>query len=80
VPEMLKNLFGEKAWYQSVTAWGLVVYAAATAGATAACESGLLSFQTCDSVETLGATLGSVLVVLGLRKAATAPDTKAPEA
>ena len=75
MPEMLKNLFGDKPWYQSITAWGLVLYAMGTAGASAACESGILSFQTCDTFETFAATAGSALVVLGLRKAATAPDT-----
>jgi hypothetical protein len=79
MPEMLQKLFGDKPWYQSITAWGLVIYTIAMAGGNAACEAGLLSFSACDTVESIGGTIGIVITALGIRKAATAPDTKAPD-
>lgn len=74
-PQIISGIFGDKPFYQSLTAWGIATYVGLEAMASTACESGLLSFETCGSIETAGAKIGSVLVVLGLRKAATSKNT-----
>lgn len=72
---MLENLFGGKPWFKSVTAWGIVIFAAGSAAATGACEVGLLSTSACATVMSIVKWTGGILVTLGLRKAATAPNT-----
>lgn len=72
---MFKDLFGGKPWFKSVTAWGLVIFAAGSAAATGACEVGLLSSSVCETAMTVVQWTGGILVTLGLRKAATAPNT-----
>jgi hypothetical protein len=67
---MLKNLFGAKNWYESLTAWGLILVGA-TSGAE---QGGLVPPGTAQSLVTFAQSIGGVLVVLGVRKAATAPN------
>jgi len=67
---MFTNLFGGKPWFESLTMWGLILIAMAKAAETA----GVLPSGTEAALVGLGDSLGPLLVVLGIRKAATAPD------
>lgn len=71
----LSAALGGKSWYKSLTVWGLIIFAGATAGAQEACELGAFSGGVCDNIERWGATLGTVMTGLGIRRAATAPNT-----
>jgi hypothetical protein len=64
----MPNLFG-KPWFKSLTAWGLVVFVGATAGADAVCAAGMISPETCAMLKSGAEKVGGVLVVLGLRRA-----------
>lgn len=59
-----------KAWYKSLTAWGLIIYMSAQAGLGGACgEAALLPEATCSWITNAMGGIGSVLTVLGLRRA-----------
>lgn len=74
--DLFRNLFGNKPWYQSLTAWGLVVWVGLTAVVGAVCNGGLISVDLCASVQSWTTGLGSVLTVLGIRKAATSANVR----
>ncbi len=65
--EMFEKIFGDKPWYKSMTAWGLIALGAAEA----AVQSGLLP----AGVAIYVTYAGTAAVALGLRKAATAPNS-----
>lgn len=69
---MSSSIFGGKPWYESLTAWGVILISVLE-GVEAA---GLVPPGLGESVIALGQSLGGVLAVLGIRKAATAPNTK----
>ena len=74
MPTFITDIFGGKNPLKSLTAWGLVIYATATAASSAACSNGLLSFETCETLEGFVATVGVVLAGLGIRKASPAKN------
>ena len=69
---MLKDLFGGKKWFQSLTAWGLVVLAVGNAAAVALASSGLVSHETATTLTSVVDWVGGVATALGIRRAATA--------
>ncbi len=76
---MFDKLFGDKNLFQSLTAWGLILKAAVGAGE----GTGVVPPGTAESSESVVQTfatlidqVGNLLIVLGLRKAATAPNTQ----
>lgn len=84
--EALKRLFGGKEWFRSMTAWGLVIIGAVRSaegmGLVPAGTSDLMDSTARGALEggqavvastgNLVQNIGALLVVLGLRKAATA--------
>ncbi len=64
---MFRQMFGKKSWYHSLTAWGVVILVAAEAAVAA----GLLPPEAARYVQ----ILGGVAATLGIRKAASAPNT-----
>ena len=65
------DVFGEKKWYKSMTAWGVILFSAAQAGLGGACgEAMLLPEATCSWITSALTTVGGILTVLGLRRAA----------
>jgi hypothetical protein len=67
--------FGGKPWFQSLTAWGLVVFFGLTAALDQACSAGVFGEGLCMTLTGWSESLGAVLTVLGLRRAATAPNS-----
>ncbi len=69
---MLSNIFGDKSWYKSLTAWGLVVMAGLTSALTVLCADGvsLIGVELCETLTSVFLTVGGVMTALGLRKAA----------
>lgn len=64
------GIFGDKPWFKSLTAWGVVLFAAGSAGIGEACGSaGLLSEGLCGSLNGFLTAFGSILAALGLRRA-----------
>ena len=72
---MLENLFGGKSWYKSLTAWGVIVFIVVTSAIDQVCAAGVASDSLCATLTTWSETIGAVLVTLGIRKAATAPNS-----
>lgn len=70
----LKALFGGKSWYQSMTAWGLIVWVGIGAMLAQACAdpTPMLSYDLCQTLHGWSDGIGTVLTFLGLRRAATA--------
>ncbi len=64
---MFEKIFGDKPFYKSLTAWGLILLGAAEA----AVLSGLIPPEFAKFVTYAGAAA----VALGLRKAATSPNS-----
>jgi len=62
-----------KPWYQSFTAWGLVFLVGVIKAIEQACapDVGLLSPELCATLVGWSHGIGELLVVIGLRKAAT---------
>jgi hypothetical protein len=71
----LSALVGNKPVLKSLTVWGLIIFTAAQAGAVEACTAGLLGTGVCATITTILKYVGGALTVLGLRRAATAPNT-----
>lgn len=65
---LFKNIFGGKPWYESLTAWGLVLLVAAES----ALQSGLIPSEAATWVT----YAGSIAVALGIRKAATSRNVR----
>jgi hypothetical protein len=72
---MLTQFFGGKAWFKSMTAWGLIVWATAEAVMGQICEAGILSPDACSSAGAIVSAAGAILAALGIRRAATAPNS-----
>jgi hypothetical protein len=75
---MFSNIFGGKDFYKSLTAWGVILIAGVQAGeATGVVPIGTAAAATgsAGAVVKLVEALGGLLIVLGIRKAATAPNT-----
>jgi hypothetical protein len=66
----LGSIFGDKPWYQSLTAWGLVAYVAGEAIISEACGAqALFGSALCATLSSSIQTIGVVLTALGLRRA-----------
>ena len=72
---MFESIFGNKKWFQSLTAWGTIAYATGAALVTSICDPSIdiLGSDLCSTLGQGLQAIGSVMVVLGLRRAATAP-------
>ncbi len=62
---LFSNLFGGKKWHESLTAWGIVVFASTKA----AVQTGLLPVGADEFVALVGQAVGALFVILGLRRA-----------
>lgn len=69
---LFKNLFGDKKWTESLTAWGLVVFLAGESAVEQICGGGvdLIPPGVCDFLGTWVSNIGIVLTALGIRRAA----------
>jgi len=67
------ELFSGKNWYQSLTAWGLVLFTAGDAIAGEMCNLGIIGPEMCTTIEGWIVKISGVLVGLGLRRAVSAP-------
>ena len=70
-------MFGRKNWFQSLTAWGLILFGAAQAAE----QTGVLppgtsanGQETTNAIVAAVTSIGALLAALGIRKAATAPN------
>jgi len=73
---MFENLFGKgKTWTRSLTAWGLIVFFGVTAALDQACAGGAITEEMCARLSGWSESIGAILTVLGIRKAATAPNS-----
>ena len=72
---MFNNIFGGKSWYQSLTGWGVAIFAGGSALATAVCAAELISPELCATILKGVQFVGVILGGLGIRKASTAPNT-----
>lgn len=66
--ELFKGIFGDKKWFESLTAWGLVLFAGATAAAESACAGGMVGAETCSVIQDVATKISAVLITLGIRK------------
>jgi len=69
---LFKNIFGDKSWYQSLTAWGLVLLVTASgleAGLSDQCAAGALAGFACAKALPGLQWLGGILATLGIRRA-----------
>lgn len=71
----LGALVGDKPIYKSITAWGLVLWVGVGAALNQACGVGVLSAELCATIGGWTDGIGQVLTFLGIRRAATAPNT-----
>jgi len=68
---MLGNIFGGKAWFKSLTGWGGLILALAWTLVPGLGELGALSPEMVDTLTGMMTKAGSLLGMLGIRKAAT---------
>ncbi len=71
---MLKQIFGGKSWYQSLTGWGLLGLAVAWTIVPALGEMDIITSETTTMLTGALTKIGSFLGVLGIRKAATSKN------
>jgi len=71
-----KMILGDKPWFKSMTTWGMIVFAAASAGVTQACGDGVIGAGACDTIATVLQYVGGAMTVLGLRRAAVSPNVR----
>ena len=65
----LLNLFGDKPWYTSLTALGVVVFAAGQAYCSVGLVEGVSVLPAAGLVCKASVTLGPILAALGIRRA-----------
>ena len=65
----MPELLGKPVW-KSLTVWGLALWVAAEA-----CAAGFASAELCATLDHWATIVSGVLVSLGIRRAATAPNT-----
>ena len=73
---MFKQMFGDKSWYQSLTGYGLLALTVAWTVVPALGEMGILGPELTTQATGILTKIGSFLGVLGIRKAASAPNVK----
>lgn len=71
---MLSKIFGGKSWYKSMTGWGTLILALAWTLIPGLGELGVLDAGTVDMITGMMTKSGTLLGVLGIRKAASAPN------
>jgi len=71
----LSTLVGGKPIWKSITMWGIAIWTGGAAVLDQACGGGLLSESLCMTLTGWVETVGAVLTVVGLRRAATAPNS-----
>lgn len=67
------SLLGDKKWFQSMTVWGLIVFALGETFIEQACGpegAGIFSANACAIMSGISDKVAVVLTVLGLRRAA----------
>lgn len=69
---LFTGIFGSKRWYESLTAWGLVVYTGSGAVLEQVCALGLLEAATCATAAGVLSKVGVVMTALGIRRAVAA--------
>ena len=74
IKDYINRFFGGKPWYQSVTAWGLVIFSLGSSVVSQVCDAGLMDYETCVAWKGYVTTIGAVITGLGLRRAGTAPN------
>ncbi len=72
---MLSKIFGGKSWYQSLTGWGVLGLTVAWTVVPALGEMGIISPELTTSLTGMLTKAGSLLGMLGIRKAATTANT-----
>jgi hypothetical protein len=76
MPERVKDivtgkiLTGDKPIYQSWTGWGLGIFLVSQGAADALCETGALSWDTCENAYKFLQAVGGGLALFGVRRAA----------
>jgi hypothetical protein len=71
----LAAIVGDKPIYKSLTVWGVAIFVVAEAASAHLCEVEILNVATCGTIATVLKYIGGILGVLGLRRAATAPNS-----
>lgn len=66
----LGAIFGDKPWFRSMTAWGLVLFAAVAPVVSEMGAAGLIAPELAASINGWSIKIGAVLAGLGLRRAA----------
>ena len=69
--KMLDQIFGGKPWFKSMTGWGALVLTMAWTLVPGLAEMGVISPETTATLTGMMTKAGSVLGMLGIRKAAT---------
>ncbi len=69
---MLSSIFGDKPWYRSLTAWGIILFTAGAGLVAGACEQGLLGVGFCAGAKPIIQAIGAGMTAAGLRKATQA--------
>ncbi len=67
--DFVKGIFGGKAPWDSMTAWGLAVFVAGDAFLGQVCSAGMIGAETCVMLQGAVAKTGVVLAALGIRRA-----------
>ncbi|MBR23332.1 MAG: hypothetical protein CMF57_13060 [Leifsonia sp.] len=70
----MPELLGKPVW-KSLTVWGLALWVAAEAVLGEVCAAGFASAELCATLDHWATIVSGVLVSLGIRRAATAPNT-----
>ena len=66
----IQQVLGGKDWFESLTVWGLIIFVAADAVTAEVCARGLMSAAWCADAVGFLKTVGGILGVLGVRRAA----------
>ena len=72
---MLDQLFGGKPWFKSMTGWGALGLTMAWTLIPGLAEMGVISAETASTLSGMMTKAGSLLGMLGIRKAATTANT-----
>ena len=75
----LSKILGGKPWYESMTIWAGIIFTIANVGVVQLCnpEVAILSAAVCGTLVKGMNLVGGWLAMLGIRRAATAPNANA---
>ncbi len=65
----LSAIFGDKAWFQSMTAWGLILLTVGGSAVDELCAAGIMGAAVCVTAKGWVLKIGVVLAGLGIRRA-----------